>query len=193
LTGGRLGLGSVFYGEDGDVIARIVGASGRPPTLVTSVDVLDRALANRLRADGRPAASPAEDDNQPKLCPAPTPEPKTTQSQNSIDYQEYVSGLPYGWAINVGGVNFDGCDESTGNLLEAKADIDFMFDRNNVLFNWVKPKNNPTFQMETQAEKALAAGRLVVWHAQTLKGYYGLSNIANNLDELNLFIVYDPK
>lgn len=94
-------------------------------------------------------------------------------------------------AINVGGVNFDGCDKSTGDLLEAKANIDLMFDKKNVLFDWVKPENNPTFRMETQAKTARAAGRIVIWHAQTLKGFYGLSNIANNLDELNLFVVYD--
>jgi hypothetical protein len=37
-----------------------------------------------------------------------------------------------------------------------------------------------------------AAGRLVVWHAQTEKGYRGLSEIARELDEPNLFVVYDP-
>ena len=114
LTGGALGAGGVFYGEHGEIVARTVLAAGRPPTLVASLDVLDRALANMLRADGQPAASPTEDDNQPKLCPEPTPEPKTTQSRNSIEYQEYVSGLPYGLAIKVGGVNFDGCDEFDG-------------------------------------------------------------------------------
>ncbi|MGO4869866.1 MAG: hypothetical protein ACLPGW_04545, partial [Roseiarcus sp.] len=38
----------------------------------------------------------------------------------------------------------------------------------------------------------LAAGRLVVWHAQTEKGFRGLSKIAGDLDEPNLSVVYDP-
>ena len=46
--------------------------------------------------------------------------------------------------------------------------------------------------MERQADAAAANGRIVVWHAQTMRGYIGLSNTANNLDVLNVFVVYDP-
>ena len=170
----------------------MVLAPGRRPTLVTAVDALDRALADLRRANGEPAASPTDEEHEPKLCPDPTPEPKTTQSANSIAYQEYVSGLPYGWAIVLGIVRFDGCDETTGNLLEAKADIDHLFDANDVLYSWVHPENNPIFQMAAQAEAALAAGRVVVWHAQTEKTYRGLTKIADDEDFGNLFVVYDP-
>ena len=31
--------------------------------------------------------------------------------------------------LSLGGVRFDGCDEATGILLEAKANIDHLFDR----------------------------------------------------------------
>jgi hypothetical protein len=43
--------------------------------------------------------------------------------------------------------------------------------------------------MEKQAR---AASRIVFWHTQTEKGYRGLSKIADNVDELNVFVVYDP-
>ena len=182
----------LFYDRNGEVVARLVsGASGRP-TLVTTVDALDRALANVRREDGEPATSPAASDNEPKLCPDPTPEPKTTKSENSIAYQEYVTGLPYGLAINVGGFNFDGCDPATGTLLEAKANIDFMFDVNDVLYSWINDKSDPTKQMVKQADTALAAGREVIWHAQTWKGFLGLNEIANDLGKSNLSVVYDP-
>jgi hypothetical protein len=128
----------------------------------------------------------------PRLCPRPTTEPKTTTSANSIAYQEYVSKLPYGWAINVGGVNFDGCDPPTGNLLEGKADIDLLFDDEGRLKEWINKKKNPRFQMERQATAAEAVGRLVIWHAQTEKGYRGLKNIADKLEFTNLYVVYDP-
>ena len=141
---------------------------------------------------GAPSASGSTIADEPKLCPDPTPEPKTTKSANSIAYQEYVSGLPYGLAINVGGVNFDGCDPKTGNLLEAKASIDFMFNESDDLFWWVNPAKNPRIQMEAQAEAALFAGRLVVWHAQTEKVYLALSKLAEELDLANLSVVYDP-
>ncbi len=192
LTAGALGEGDAFYGRDGEVVARMVLAPGRRATLVTALDVLDRALAALRRANGEPAASPTDEDHEPKLCPDPTPEPKTTQSANSIAYQEYVSGLPYGWAIGVGDVIFDGCDPSTGFLLEAKANIDFMFDGNDNLYTWINPQKDPAVQMKRQADEALAAGRIVVWHAQTEKGYRGLSEIAEDLGEPNLFVVYDP-
>lgn len=192
LTAGALGPGDAFYGRDGEIVARMVLTPGRRATLVTALDVLERALAALRRANGEPAAGPADEDHEPKLCPDPTPEPKTTQSANSIAYQEYVSGLPYGWAIDIGDVIFDGCDPSTGFLLEAKAGIDFMFDRSDDLYSWINPQKDPAIQMARQAQEALAAGRIVVWHAQTEKGYRGLDKIASNLDEPNLFVVYDP-
>jgi hypothetical protein len=192
LTAGVRGAGDAFYDAGGDIVARLVFASGRRATLVTAVDVLDRALADLRRANGEPVVAPTDDDHEPKLCPAPTPEPKTTQSENSIAYQEYVSGLPYGWAIDVGGVIFDGCDPRTGNLLEAKADIDFMFDKDDVSYEWIDLQSDPALQMKRQADAARAAGRIVIWHAQTEKAYRGLSVIADNIDELNVFVVYDP-
>jgi hypothetical protein len=119
LTGGRQG-GTDFFGLDGKIVAREVGASGPRPTLVTSVDVLDSALANLRHDGGKPADTPKEDEDEPRLCPRPVNEPMTTKSENSIAYQEYVTKLRYGLAIWVGGVFFDGCDPRTGILLEAK-------------------------------------------------------------------------
>lgn len=191
LTAGKQ-EGNLFYDSHGEIIARIVAGQRQRPTLVTSVDVLDKAAAELERHDGEPAADTTSDEEAPKLCPDPTPEPKTTQSQNSILYQEYVSGLPYGLAINVGGVDFDGCDPATGDLLEAKANIDLMFDGNDNLHTWINPQNDPAIQMGRQSDAAVAAGRLVVWHAQTLKGYQGLSLIARGFNFPGLIVVYDP-
>jgi hypothetical protein len=182
----------VIYDRDGRAVARVVSGPGRRQTLVATADALDRAVADLRRKDGGPAAAPIGDDREPKLCPDPTEEPKTTKSANSIAYQEYVSKLPYGWAIVLGAVRFDGCDPPTGFLLEAKADLDHLFDANDNLYSWVYPENNPKFQMAAQAEAALAAGRLVVWHAQTEKTYRGLKKIAADLPFGNLFVVYDP-
>ncbi len=137
--------------------------------LVATVGALDRAVADLRRKDGDPSAAPIADEHGPKLCPDPLPEPKTTDSANSIAYQEYVSGLPYGWASILGIVRFDGCDQSNGDLLEAKADLDFLFDESDKLQGWINPENDPAIQMKSQADVAGAAGRRVVWHAQTEK------------------------
>ncbi len=49
--------------------------------------------------------------------------------------------------------------------------------------------------MLNQADAALAAGRLVVWHAQTEKGYRALTKIRDSLElpeRLVVTVVYDP-
>jgi hypothetical protein len=114
------------------------------------------------------------------------------KSENSILYQEYVSGLPYGLAVRLGGVRFDGCDPATGTMLEAKANIDHLFDQNDILQGWVYANKNPAIQMRRQALAALADKRDVVWHAQTQKGFRALSHIRDDLPFTNLSVVYDP-
>jgi hypothetical protein len=195
-VGGAAPNGLVFD-RDGRAVARVVSGPDRRQTLVATVGALDRAVADLRRKEGEPAAIPIANDNEPRLCPDPTPEPKTTKSANAIAYQEYVSGLPYGWAIVVGGIRFDGCDELTGNLLDAKAKQDHLFDLDaaDALESWVYPENDPAIQMEIQAEVALAAGRRIVWHAQTEKTYQGLETIADRLSPLYrpiVTVVYDP-
>ena len=198
LEGWEVVNGGKWTVEDGQIVARLVQGARRS-TLVTNVDVLDHALGNLHPGDREPDASAAPDDREPKLCPKATPEPMTAKDRlNSIRYQEYVSKLPYGWAIKVLGVNFDGCDPKTGNLLEAKADIDFLFDDNDEAFDWaVKKKNKLGDQMIRQADAAEAAGRIVIWHAQSAKGYRGLTTMAAKLGKGResfgkLFFVHDP-
>jgi hypothetical protein len=192
LTVGSLGAGGIFYDQSGQAVARIVGGHDQRQTLVAAVAVLDRAAAALRRRSGEPDAAPTANDNEPNLCPKPVKEPATANSANSIAYQEYVSKLSCPWAIFLGGVMFDGCDPQTGNLLEAKADIDFMFDDENELQSWLDLKKDPEIQMMRQAIAAKAAGRLVVWHAQTEKGYRGLKNIANGLPFDDLSVIFDP-
>jgi hypothetical protein len=131
----------------------VVSGPDRRQTLVATVDALDRAVADLRRTDGEPAAAPVADDREPRLCPKPTKEPQTTTSANSIAYQEYVSGLRYPLAIWFGGLFFDGCDPPTGLLLEAKADIDFMFDENDELYGWIDPKRTQQSKCKTKRER----------------------------------------
>lgn len=192
LTTGQLRTDSgLFYDNAGGIVARLVYAAKRS-TLVTNTDVLDNALARLRSGDRKPDASAAPQDREPKLCPDPTLETMTSYSENSIRYQEYVSKLVYGLAIYVRRVYFDGCDPKTGNLLEAKANIGFLFDRHDVEYYWAVKKYNFAYQMERQADAAKADGRNSVWHAQTMKGYRGLKKIAEELNRSNLFVVYDP-
>ncbi len=95
LTVGVQGPSGIFFDRDGQPVARTVSGPNQRQTLVAEVDVLDHFAAGLRHGDGEPGVAPAADNDEPKLCPDPTPEPKTTQSQNSIAYQEYISKLPY--------------------------------------------------------------------------------------------------
>ena len=82
--------------------------------------------------------------------------------------------------------------------LEAKADINHLFDENDTVFHWaIKKKNKLGNQMIRQADAAEADGRIAVWHAQTAKGYRGLVTMADKLGKqhesvLKLRFVHDP-
>jgi hypothetical protein len=67
-----------------------------------------------------------------------------------------------------------------------------MFNENDKLNSWIKPENHPKIQMGAQSRAAAAAGRAVVWHAQTEKGYRGLREIAKDEGYSNLSVIYDP-
>ncbi|MGD0723918.1 MAG: Tox-REase-5 domain-containing protein, partial [Roseiarcus sp.] len=178
--------------RNGRAVVRVVDAPGRRPSLVATVEALDRAVADLSGEDGAPVAAPTNDDREPKLCPRPEKEAKTNNSANAIAYQYHVTGLPYPWAIKFGGVWFDGCDPRTGLLLDAKANMDFLFDLNDILNDWVKGDKNPANQMKRQSDVVTAAGRAVVWHAQTEKTYRGLKLIADRKKYPNLSVIYDP-
>lgn len=168
---GTLKSGEIFVDGDGEIVARMVRGPAGKTSLVTTLEALDRAAANFRDRNKLPVVAPPRDDREPRLCPIPQREAITTKSENSIAYQQYVSGIPYGWAYFIGRVSFD------ANLN---------------LFGWVNPKNDPKKQMRRQSDAALAGGRIVVWHAQTWKGYLALSKIASEGKFPNLFVVYDP-
>jgi hypothetical protein len=77
-------------------------------------------------------------------------------------------------------------------LLDAKANMDFLFDSDDKLQSWVKEEKNPANQMQRQSKIVTAAGRAVVWRAQTEKTYRGLNKIAKKGAFPNLSVVFDP-
>jgi hypothetical protein len=190
LVQGERGSDNLVRDSKGNIFARIVGGP-RGETLVADLGALDRA-ARALGGD-KTSANGASEDNQPKLCPDPTEEPMTTASANSIAYQEYVSNLEYGLAIRIGGVFFDGCDPTTGDLLEAKARYDNLIDSSGNALKWNAVDKELLEQMQRQNTAAGSAGLSVYWHAQTERTFLALSKIrASNQYLTNIFIEYDP-
>ncbi len=192
LAVGGAGPDGLVYDRNSRAVAKVVSGPDRRQTLVATVDALDRAVADLRGKDGEPVAAPTTDDREPNLCPDPRKESETNNSENAIAYQEYVTGLPHPWAILFDGTWFDGCDPRTGWLLDAKANMDFLFNAEDRLKGWVKPEKNPANQMQRQSDVVTAAGRAVVWHAQTEKTFRGLKKIVDEGSFPNLSVVFDP-
>lgn len=87
--------------------------------------VIGRALDNGVVLDPdaplfrKPQAATSED--EPRLCPDPGPDKPSGMSEQAAAYQQQITGLPRGIAVTLNGVTFDGCRESDGVMLEAKA------------------------------------------------------------------------
>ena len=87
--------------------------------------VIGRALDNGVVLDPdaplfrKPQAATSED--EPRLCPDPGPDRPGGMSEQAAAYQQQITGLPRGLAVTLNNVTFDGCRESDGVMLEAKA------------------------------------------------------------------------
>ena len=182
----------VVYDRDGRAVARVVSGPDRRQTLVATVDALDRAVADLRRKEGEPAAAPSLDDREPKLCPDPMEEPKTTKLANSIAYQEYVSGLRYGWAIILGIVRIRRQRMRRRASCSKPRPTSTSCMTRTITCTGGSNGKGPRNSDGRPSEGRPAAGRVVVWHAQTEKGYGGLKKIADRLPFGNLSVVYDP-
>jgi hypothetical protein len=114
-----------FYNDDkGEIIGRHVGTGvlfdndyladlgAKPAKTPTSGSDTGPAL------DASPALAP--EDDEPKVCPPPTPESIAGRSSRSLAYQNQITGLPIGWDVLYRGVRFDGCNNTTQFMQEAK-------------------------------------------------------------------------
>ena len=190
LTAGRDNLNQFYRDADGNIIARAVGDG-----LIINLGALDRARERLNEGSGGQSskASSSEERRGPKLCPEPSTESNKGWSANSSIYQQYVSGLGAGLAVLLNGVSFDGCDPSTGFMLDGKARYGFMLEPNGSWKDWtVGAQEDFMRQMTRQADAAALDGRQVVWHAQELGFANALRGLANTIKKSNLHIMYDP-
>jgi len=74
----------------------------------------------KATASDLPDASPAGPDDEPRVCPPITPENIAGRSARALAYQSQITGLPIGFDMLYRGVRFDGCDETTKRMQEAK-------------------------------------------------------------------------
>jgi len=191
LTQGHRQRGGLYLDAKGRVIARdVTGGS-----LVVDMDALDHARSQSSSdRNGKPPNSNSPDDGRgPKLCPDATREPRTTVSKDAIAYQEYVTGLIAGLAVTMGGVRFDGCRETDGAMLEAKANYAFFLDRNGNWRGWGdEALNDIKRQMREQSNAAAIEGRSIEWHVKQEAVADIFRDLASNTGLANLTVIFDP-
>jgi hypothetical protein len=104
LIGRHVGTGVLF---DPDALAEMAGKTDKPPETGTDDTV-------------SPATAVMPDDDEPKVCPPPVKENTAGRSARSLAYQSQITGLDPNLDVPYRGVRFDGCNENTGRMIEAK-------------------------------------------------------------------------
>jgi hypothetical protein len=122
---GHPGPDGLFRDQAGNVVGRRLDGSividpDAVPGYESRAKTKDRSAA---AADVQVGAIAKTDD--PKLCPDPGPDTPgwMKRSERSLAYQEQISGLPRGLAVELNGVSYDGCREDgvIATMLDAKA------------------------------------------------------------------------
>lgn len=162
-----------FYHDDqGNVVGRKVGTAlllntgalsdlaSAPSSSPTPQRDQDPDNQNLL-----PGSAPVNEDDQPRICPNPSPEGINGRSERSLAYQEQITGLPRGFDVAMNGVRFDGCDERTGNMLEAKGP-GIAWPLFAMPQKWLRSDWAGYFDIMNQAysQNQRSGGRTVEWH-----------------------------
>ena len=151
--------------RQGRVVGRFVGGNIAFDRGAVSAAVSAADSGADSRAGAQPLTETDADRNKPKLCADPEFERSSKGWSNEAGgYQMQISGLPWGLGVELNGVMFDGCEESDGTMLEAKAFYwKFSLWRDPQVW---RDKIVPEImeQAKRQSEAARAAGRRVEWY-----------------------------
>ncbi|HUY87787.1 MAG TPA: Tox-REase-5 domain-containing protein [Pirellulales bacterium] len=86
---------------------------------------------------------------------------------DSIRYQSQINHRPPGWRYEIGTVKYDGINEATGVLLEAKANYADFLDKSGQWLPWFLNSEKggvPGMLREVQRQIGTAGGRRIEWH-----------------------------
>jgi len=167
LTEAHLGTDGLFRDAEGHIIGRYLSGDGV---------IVDMAAQPGFRMLPGTAAAPdaaTRNDNQPKLCPDPTPDRPGAPKDNR--YQRYVSMLVNGRALPPGiavslfnplsgkDVVFDDCRLSDGTMIEAKGDgyLEMLLNGSDRM-PWLGIEAKLVKQANSQLEAA--QGRPIEWY-----------------------------
>jgi len=160
IFSGQSDLAGIFSDKNGDPFGRRVAGS-----LVLDPDAPIYNSKSDARDDSEAGAQAQTDiaRDEPKLCPDPAPEKSILgRPERALAYQEQITNLPRGLAVELNGVSFDGCRESDGTMLEAKSGYQQFMDGQTDWLEWFTGLQPMKDQMQQQS--IAAVGRVVEWH-----------------------------
>lgn len=152
LYQGRANDDGFYIDAAGNVIGRDLGGPFQVDSRLIAVGRSDKA---RDFITARTAAAT----DKPQVCPDPTFDWPHAASARAIAYQEQITRLPMGVGVALNGVIYDGCDELTGFMLDAKGPGYERFMRYGFWPSIVEKLDN----LARRQSKA-AGDRMVEWH-----------------------------
>jgi hypothetical protein len=147
IIGQRVGTGVLF---DNEALTDLTTKPARPP---------EAGADTPINSD----TESATEDDEPKVCPPPTKENVNGRSARALAYQNQITGLPIGWDVLLRGVRYDGCDQDTQRMQEAKGLMpDYLMRMSDDQIRRTKFYNATMDQAGRQ--NAAAIGRGVDWY-----------------------------
>ena len=176
----------VYRNQDGTIVGQAVGNSfmldSKGVAAISSTASQERTGA---------AASVETSSDEPRLCPDPVPDRKGGMSERASDYQQQITGLPKGMAVELNGVMFDGCRTTDGTMLEAKGPglQQHLDEQGQWKPYFIFSGGEAHLEKQLNNQSSAAGGRLVEWHVAEPAVAASIRQIAqkNALNNIRVF------
>lgn len=195
----HVGSDGIYYDRDQKPVARVLDgrlvvesrALPRPSVMPDSVwsEGHDDTESDENSLTVPLEAATTHDD--PRLCPDPGPDVPHGASERAKAYQERITGLPRGLAVELNGVVFDGCREADGTMIEAKG-LGFaqFLDGDGNWYEWARQPGKIGWQLWRQS---LAVGdRRIEWHVAEERAAVAITAMVQELNIKNIDVIWDP-
>jgi hypothetical protein len=145
-------------------------------------------------AAARSSSTTAETTDK-NACPEPTPNGETLASvrPDPAAYQQYVTGNPPGVGVTVNGVNFDGCRDPGGVLLEAKANYGQFLNPDGSWKEFFDGSGTNKLRDQAISQVRAAQGQPIEWHVMQANAATAIQTLLRRDMRTNaITVVHDP-
>ncbi|HEV2676843.1 MAG TPA: Tox-REase-5 domain-containing protein [Aliidongia sp.] len=126
--------------------------------------------------------------DDPQVCPDPGPDVPHSASPRALAYQWQITNLPPMLAVALNGQIYDGCNEFTGHMLEAKGPGYERLMR----YKFIWDRIQKTFDNLARRQSDAAGGRRVEWHFAEEKVADEVRKHFSEIGLDNIDVVYTP-